>query len=67
MTYRLSINTPIIYGDGDPKNHWFFCEALWQANLIDDENQQINQFVSGLRNIALTWYMNILEEDIKSK
>ena len=55
MAYRIPVNTPIFYGDGDPKKHWFVCESLWKANLIDDENKQINQFLGGLRNGALTW------------
>ena len=62
LAYQIPVNTPIFYGDGDPKTHWFVCEALWKANLLDDENQQVNQFVGGLWNIALTLYMNLLEE-----
>ena len=67
MDSQIPVNIPIFDGDGDPKNIWFVCESLWKANLIDDENQQINQFAGGLRNKVLTWYINFLEEDPKSK
>ena len=42
MAYRIPVNTPIFDGDGDPRKHWFMCEALCKSNLIDDEKQQIN-------------------------
>ena len=45
MAYRIHFNTPIFDGDGDPKKNCFMCEALCQANLIDDENQHVNQFI----------------------
>ena len=39
MAYQLLVNTPILYGDDDPKKIWFVYESLWKANLIDDESQ----------------------------
>ena len=61
MGYQPPINTSIFDWDGDPKKHLFVCESLWKANLINDENKKNAQFVGGLRNKALTWYMNFLE------
>ena len=40
---------------------------MWDAVDVMDENRQITQFVGTLRKRALTWYMNFIESQNKSK
>ena len=42
MDYTHPIHFPIYEGNEDPYKHWFVCETIWEANVIDDENRQIS-------------------------
>ena len=58
MAYTTQINCPIYDGDGYPQNHWFVCEVVWEANIVEYENRQIMMFIGGRRDNALSWYMS---------
>ena len=49
---------PMFKGTGaeDLKQHWFLCEAMWTIKTINDDNLKLVQFVTTLRDRALTWY-----------
>ena len=40
---------------------------MWDAVDVTDENKQIAQFAGALRKRALTWYMNFMESQNRSK
>ena len=40
---------------------------MWDTTDITDEDKQIAQFVGALRKRALTWYMNFIESQNRSK
>ena len=40
---------------------------MWDATDVTDENRQITQFAGALRKRALTWYMNFMESQNRSK
>ena len=40
---------------------------MWDASDITDEDKQIAQFVGTLRKRVLTWYMNFMENQTRTK
>lgn len=40
---------------------------MWDATDVTDDDKKIAQFASALRKIALTWYMNFIENQAISK
>lgn len=40
---------------------------MWDAANVNDGDKKIAQFVGALRKRALTWYMNFIENQAKSK
>ena len=67
MLHHHSVHIPIYEGEEDPGCHWFICERMWDATDVTDEDKQITQFAGTLRKIALTLYMNFMENQNRSK
>ena len=67
MAYTTQINCPIYDGDGYPQNNWLVCEVFWEANIFLDKNRKLTMFIGGLRDRALSWYINFIENGWKRK
>ena len=67
MSHHHSVHIPIYEGEEDPRRRWFFCERMWDAADVTDEDNQIAKFVGALRKRALTWYMNFMENQTRKK
>lgn len=67
MSHHHSVHIHIYEGEEDPKQHWFMCERMWDATNVTDDDKKIAQFAGALRNRALTWYTNFIENQAKSK
>jgi hypothetical protein len=54
---------PIFRGDGseDLYKHWFLCEVVWNIKSITDEAIKRTQFITMLRDHALSWYMKLVQ------
>jgi hypothetical protein len=54
---------PKFKGDGseDPEKHWFLCEAIWSIKNVIDEVVKWAQFITALRDRALSWYMKFVQ------
>ena len=67
MSHHHSVHIPIYEGEEVPRRHWFICGRMWDVADFIDENRQITQFAGALRKRALTWYMNFIESQNRSK
>ena len=67
MSHHHSVHIPIYEGKEDPKQHWFIYERMWDAADVTDNDKKITPFVGALRKRELTWYMNFMENQARSK
>jgi hypothetical protein len=49
------------YGSEDPDQHWFLCEVIWNNKNVTDEAVKRTQFSTTLRDLALSWYMKLVQ------
>jgi hypothetical protein len=54
---------PIFSGDGseDSDQHCFLCEFVWNIKNVTDEDSKRAQFITTLRDRALSWYMKLVQ------
>lgn len=64
MVYPAQPVISIFEGDEDRWCHWFICETIWVGNDVNNEEKQIHQFVVGLTERALTWFMNYINNPV---
>ena len=67
MSTHHSVHIPTYEGEEDPRWHWFIYERIWDATDVTDDDKKIAQFVGALRKRALTLYMNLTENQARSK
>ncbi len=54
-------------GDKDPLQRWLICEKFCFTNDITNEDKHMTHLKEALRKRELTWFMNLIENQPKSK
>lgn len=67
MSTHHLIHIPSYEGEDDPRRHWFVCERMWDASDITNDDKKIAQLAGALRKRELTWYMNLIENQERTK
>jgi len=55
------------YGSEDLDQHWFLCEAIWSIKKVTDKVVKRAQFITTLRDCALSWYMKFVIGSVQPK